>query len=488
METSRIDGFRMQSSLLIVFYCVAVTNVALAQPDPEQGAPGAPSTADAEPKAAIWYYKQKKRRQGPVTAAQMRALYKEKKVFADTKIWREGMGQYHYLVHVRAFADLVDWFYSRQGRNIGPIKTSKLHQLVKNGWLPIHSQVWRRGLRGWRAIRSLEELSGLVKATGQSPSDDPPGMRPPPPLTWPDKPVEGLPEEPPEEPPEHTVPPPQAAPPGEMGDASSGRANMSRSDIAGGVYIESHFYALNSAVAATGGRVLLGARISIKSRFVLGLEAVTSWFSPDNSGVDGAVMFSNLALLFDAKVFGSERLHGLVSLKVHIPVLGEFETTGEFMTFVLGSGANSYEMGFYLPYTMTWRPEFKIYHRTVNNIVFSAETGFDFFIAISADKIAESSSLALFRKENFALNWHVGGKFGYLISEMFFPYLEVTMSRMAYVSDGDAGDSPTLFTVSPGLQFQYKKFEGGLNVQIPTHPDLREMLSAVICVKLGGRF
>ena len=298
-------------------------------------------------------------------------------------------------------------------------------------------------------------------------------------------PEEPAPSLPGEAPPPETPPPAAPAPVSDSGDASSGRAALPKSDLASSAYAEAHFYAMSDKIKANAGRLALGARVAMSKKLMLGLEMVLPWVSPEKG--DDEVVFSNLAISMDARVFGNDRIYGLLGLKIHFPVLGEFESTSAMMTDLLSFMANPYEIGFYLPYTMTLRPDFKLYCR-LGNFVVGAELGFDFLIATSDEKVAKSSMMTAFRKENFILNWHFGSKLGYLIADMFFPFFEITMSKMAYISDGDASDAPVFINLGPGVQFQYRNFDAGFTVQIPTNGDVTEALNVAFCAKAGGRF
>ena len=479
------------SLVIAVAMSMLTARPALAQapPEPSPAAPDEPAQAPAsqaapasQPGAAVsdtpppvpvpgaeqvWFYLVERQKQGPVAESKIRALYQEKKLFADTMVWRKSMGRWGSLVNTRTFTDLVDWHYVRNGRKLGPVNTTQLRTLVKAGVISSYGKVWRRGLKQWRPLNTLKEMSGLVYAARQAPAHETPGARP----------VEieagG-----------------EAATPTApcCGNASSGRANLPRSDFAGSAYAESHFYALGEKFKATGGRLVVGARVPIKEVVTLGIEMVVPWVAPESGKGDDEVVFANLAISIDGKVFGGDKIYGLVGLKVYFPVLGEFSGNSEMMTDLLSYAANPYEIGFYIPYTLTLRPDFKLYSRFSNNFVVGGEMGFDFLIAISDDKVSGSSSMSFFRKENFILNWHFGAKVGYVISEMFFPFFELSMSKMAYISDGDASDASVLFNLGPGFHFQHKNFEAGFTLQIPTNDDITELLKVMPCVKVGGRF
>jgi uncharacterized membrane protein len=71
------------------------------------------------------------------------------------------------------------WKYIQNGQTCGPVDTSALHALLKNGTLPPETQVWTQGMPNWVAARTLPEF-GKAPAPGApaSPLPSGPGASP----------------------------------------------------------------------------------------------------------------------------------------------------------------------------------------------------------------------------------------------------------------------------------------------------------------------
>ena len=68
----------------------------------------------------------------------------------------------------------VDWFYSDQGRQVGPVTDSALENLVGSGRITEGTLVWRAGMSQWQPLREARPSTQATLPLA------PPGFQPPP--------------------------------------------------------------------------------------------------------------------------------------------------------------------------------------------------------------------------------------------------------------------------------------------------------------------
>ena len=68
----------------------------------------------------------------------------------------------------------VDWFYSDQGRQVGPVTDSALENLVRSGRITERTLVWRAGMSQWQPLREARPSTQTTLPLA------PPGFQPPP--------------------------------------------------------------------------------------------------------------------------------------------------------------------------------------------------------------------------------------------------------------------------------------------------------------------
>jgi hypothetical protein len=58
-----------------------------------------------------------------------------------------------------AMAEAPSWFFSRQGKQEGPIPQMQLRDLIRNRQLQLTDMVWREGMAQWLPVQSIPDLS-----------------------------------------------------------------------------------------------------------------------------------------------------------------------------------------------------------------------------------------------------------------------------------------------------------------------------------------
>lgn len=58
----------------------------------------------------------------------------------------------------------MDWYYSEQGQQKGPVSESELQSLVSNGTVQPSDLIWREGMTDWLPVGQVPEISGSAPA------------------------------------------------------------------------------------------------------------------------------------------------------------------------------------------------------------------------------------------------------------------------------------------------------------------------------------
>jgi len=61
------------------------------------------------------------------------------------------------------------WKYAQNGQPCGPVETSDLQALLRNGTLPPTTLVWQEGMANWAAANTLPEFAGAAPVSGTVP-------------------------------------------------------------------------------------------------------------------------------------------------------------------------------------------------------------------------------------------------------------------------------------------------------------------------------
>ena len=64
---------------------------------------------------------------------------------------------------------LMDWYYSKNDTQLGPIPTEELQAKIEAGEVLDGDLVWREGMSDWRPVASLDELKSDSLPTGAPP-------------------------------------------------------------------------------------------------------------------------------------------------------------------------------------------------------------------------------------------------------------------------------------------------------------------------------
>jgi hypothetical protein len=236
----------------------------------------------------------------------------------------------------------------------------------------------------------------------------------------------------------------------------------------------------------------MGVRIALWRRVVLGTEAVVAWLNRYNLSNDRA--FGNPALLADVRIFGDDDLQGFVGLKLYLPTLGDLGEI-EYNNIATSRTTTPYEPGFYMPQTLTLRPDFKFFMRRAG-LVLAAEIGLDFLINTASDNVRDVllDDTFSFRYESF-LNLHAGIQLGYLFAPgIVFAYWELALAKLFQLAvtygarDDSTLDLPVSLMTGPGIKLQLRYFEAGVALAFPATEGLAEALDAVVSFQVGGRW
>jgi hypothetical protein len=276
----------------------------------------------------------------------------------------------------------------------------------------------------------------------------------------------------------------------QLPDASTGRAVIGRSDLAGGVHLESHVYGVDG-LDVVAGRLLLGVRTQVGERMALGLEATIPWSTP--IGHEGDAVIGNLALEADLRLFGDERLGALLGLKLHLPTMGSLEEQSEKLTAGASYAANTYEPGFHLSQFVTLRSDLRLRHR-IENVIVAAEAGMDFLFFFGD---GHASAMARFEDsivgDRFG-SFHAGLNVGHLSfgGRLFF-YGELSLARLVPFQaeiDGkvNAVDPAFHLMTGPGVNLRLRYLEVGLALMVPITRAIQDALDVSVALQLGARW
>lgn len=68
------------------------------------------------------------------------------------------------------------WYYDKNGQQLGPVPTNQLQSLIQSGQLRGNDLVWREGMTDWMPLGSIPELAQLLPPAPIAPA----GRQPPP--------------------------------------------------------------------------------------------------------------------------------------------------------------------------------------------------------------------------------------------------------------------------------------------------------------------
>lgn len=89
----------------------------------------------------------------------------------------------------------MNWFYAKDGQQIGPVDFSEIERLHSEGQLAGDTLVWQQGMTNWVKLSSvLKEPGGLSAAPPLPPAAPPPGLDSQSPATLPGKSSAALPD------------------------------------------------------------------------------------------------------------------------------------------------------------------------------------------------------------------------------------------------------------------------------------------------------
>ena len=71
------------------------------------------------------------------------------------------------------------WYYVKEGGQVGPVAESELRELLRTGALPPAGLVWTEGMEGWRGASEVQGLTAMAPAIAPPPATIQPPAVPP---------------------------------------------------------------------------------------------------------------------------------------------------------------------------------------------------------------------------------------------------------------------------------------------------------------------
>lgn len=121
------------------------------------------SVADSAQVAPEWFYEDRGRRVGPVSASALREAIDAGRVTLETLVWTQGMSgwvpvgetqwQARFQRNATESVPSTDaWFYAVDGERVGPVDPMEMQRLVRSEQVGYGTQVWQQGMTAWKAL------------------------------------------------------------------------------------------------------------------------------------------------------------------------------------------------------------------------------------------------------------------------------------------------------------------------------------------------
>jgi hypothetical protein len=129
---------------------------------------------------AHWYYQIQNQVIGPVKASELKRLAHEGSITPSTLLRRgedrewmaavriEGLFQPTEEAEIVDEAEPAEWFFSQEGRRLGPVPLGALRRLAESGRLRPEELVWKEGMAGWQSVGQVPGI--LVRTPAASTS------------------------------------------------------------------------------------------------------------------------------------------------------------------------------------------------------------------------------------------------------------------------------------------------------------------------------
>jgi hypothetical protein len=113
---------------------------------------------------AQWYYRIENQVIGPVKVPELKRLAHEGSITPSTLLRRGEGGEWIAAVRIEGLfeptdeaglvgeAEPAEWFFSQEGRRLGPVTLGVLRKLVESGRLRPEELLWKEGMAGWQPV------------------------------------------------------------------------------------------------------------------------------------------------------------------------------------------------------------------------------------------------------------------------------------------------------------------------------------------------
>lgn len=117
--------------------------------------------------AGEWYYARNGQQVGPLTFEQLRQLAGNGQLQKQDLVWSEGMTNWVTAETIEGLFPVpfsstatsgAQWFYARGSEQVGPFELSQLQQMAQSGQLQQTDLVWTEGMEQWSPAQTVPQL------------------------------------------------------------------------------------------------------------------------------------------------------------------------------------------------------------------------------------------------------------------------------------------------------------------------------------------
>lgn len=74
----------------------------------------------------------------------------------------------------------MEWFYAKNGQQLGPVSSQEIESLIKDGTISADSLVWREGMAEWKPANEVLTIPAASEQPTSSPDPEPAASQPEP--------------------------------------------------------------------------------------------------------------------------------------------------------------------------------------------------------------------------------------------------------------------------------------------------------------------
>ena len=241
----------------------------------------------------------------------------------------------------------------------------------------------------------------------------------------------------------------------------------------------------------TAGRMLLQAGLTVSNKVTLTLAAPVSFAIVDEDAGDDAAVLGNVALGLTTVTGESASGRSALAAKIYLPSLRQFDTMDDMGADFSALAGHMYELGYYMPQTLTRRVDFQHQVRG-DGVTLNLEFGGDLLLPAGSEPLVddEKSFLGSAERNDETEGFlHGGLNVAVHASPTVDLFLEFAFTRFTYYSgDEDRVDKDMYMYIGPGLHFFGESASGDLYFILPSGGDLEDVLDAVYGFKVTALF